>query len=295
MFIQAPLTQSSGSECPRLDLQIGLANFVLRLHHTNIDRLAAIWQAIHPECVIDTLQANMDRYTEQQGIYDSGASNLEPFHQSAVRKDYYTAESQKEVSSTFLFGYYYKETPLGYISDPQAMAAYATEQYRKLYEPPKPKFSFLDPSEGADTGAPKDALPPQVRTDWQAFVRVNQFAISGTWGIHIFIGDPPENSDEWAMARNLAGTVSVLAPSNRSHCANCRNQADRNISVTGAVDLTEILKEEFHDITDDGTVAAFLKENLNWRVAKVYLFSSYSLTTRDGLTWTGCCECSLDP
>ena len=243
------------------------------LHHTNIDRLAAIWQAIHPNCVIDTLQANMDRYTERQGINDSGASNLEPFHQSAVRKDYFTAESQKEVASTFLLGYYYKETHLKYINDPPAMTKYATEQYRELYEPTKPKFSFLAPSEGEDTGAPEEASPPQVHTDWQAFVRVNQFAISGTWGIHIFIGDAPANTDEWAMAPNLVGTVSVLTPSNRNHCANCRGQADRNLSVTGAVDLTEMLSCEFHDTTDDETVAGFLRQNLTWKVAKVWLYS----------------------
>lgn len=43
--------------------------------------------------------------------------------------------------------------------------------------------------------------------------------------------------------------------------------------MTGAVDLTEILRREFHDTTDDETVAGFLRENLTWKVAKVWLYS----------------------
>ena len=284
------------------------------LHHTNIDRLAAIWQAIHPNSVIDTLQANRDRYTESAStLGDNGASHLEPWHQTDKHSmaDYYTAESVQEVSSTFLLGYYYPETPLNLLTEPTEMQAFATKAYRSLYQPTIPQFSFVKQSKRAQiplqqkiqvplnapgkappaqaTHDPEashkpaeadklasahngdDHLKPQIHLDWQAFVRVNRFALNGTWGVHIFLGDVPANSDEWVKSDNLAGTVVILAPQNRDFCQNCQGQANRNIQVTRAVDLNHALQKKFGDVTDEEEIVQHLKENISWRVAKVCL------------------------
>lgn len=83
------------------------------LHHTNIDRLFAIWQAIHPATTWNSQYQNQyGTYGIPAGTEENANTALTPFRWSAT--DYFTSN---EVWSTLSLGYAYPET------DPSAAPA----------------------------------------------------------------------------------------------------------------------------------------------------------------------------
>jgi hypothetical protein len=109
---------------------------------------------------------------------------------------------------------------------------------------------------------------PIQDVEWRAFVLIKTFAVSGTWGIHLFFGEPPSNSSDWFMADNRVGTVNVLSNSNIAACPNCKKQQDEGQIITGMVLLSNELKDRNIPIHDRDAVVEFLKKNLTWRIAK---------------------------
>jgi hypothetical protein len=88
------------------------------------------------------------------------------------------------------------------------MRQYIIEQVNKLYGPPIkfPKKKLVE--NPPDMEAP--TAPVQPTKNWQAFIRVKKFAIQGTWGIHVFLGEPPMSSFNWYFAEARVGTVTIL-------------------------------------------------------------------------------------
>ncbi|KAK2609426.1 hypothetical protein N8I77_002923 [Diaporthe amygdali] len=286
------------------DVQASSFDPIFWLHHVNCDRLTAIWQAMNPNCTIDEFPSLTDRFVKRSGSVEGGTSNLEPWHKSSAHSmaDYYVANDTKELISTFDAGYCYPETPLDLLKKSDQMKAYATQQVYKLYAPP----SLVPPSQKlanvatinakSTNGAPangkqSDSLPPinsrhqesaadhngssanHDTNHWQVFLRVKNFALTGTWGIHIFLGELPASTADWLLSDNRAGTVTMLSNRSRQNCANCVSQAESGILVTGSVPLNEELEERGLDVGDIAAVVAYLKENLSWRVVKVSLWN----------------------
>ncbi|MCJ1402921.1 hypothetical protein MMC11_006142 [Xylographa trunciseda] len=237
------------------------------LHHANVERFWCIWQALHPGAPIDPEYPLLDRWTESTYIKkaDSGTSNLEPFHKTAAHdmSDYFVADELRDISSAYMLGYQYPETPFNLAGDPKALAAYARVQVQKLYGPPITQ----NPSYGK---APLDGAPPTneqavYRKEWQAFVRVKRFAIPGSWFVHIFLGEPDADHSKWAAS--AVGSVAVFAPRNIATCRNCVSQAGRGLDVSGVVYLTDAIVKALGSSLDDDTVVPYLKDNLHWTVA----------------------------
>jgi len=167
-----------------------------RLHHVHVDRLAALWQGKNPNCVINPFALGKDRFTKNAGptALEDGTYNLEPWHKTSAHtmQDYFTGNDEKELSSTFLNGYYYPETPLDLFGKQDEMQAWVTVQINKLYKGSVLKIHL-------PSAPPEDALLPKepVSTKtWQVFLRVNAFALQGTWGIYVFLGEPPTSSTD---------------------------------------------------------------------------------------------------
>ena len=116
--------------------------------------------------------------------------------------------------------------------------------------------------------ASSDGPKPITSVEWRAFVRVKRFALQGTWGIHLFLGDPPANSSVWFMSDQRVGTVNVLNNENLEGCENCSAQSAAGLLVTGLVLLTNGLRHRNIDITDRDAIVDYLKDNLTWRVVK---------------------------
>lgn len=290
------------------DVQASSFDPIFWLHHVNCDRLTAIWQAMNPNCTIDEFPSQTDRFVKRSGATEGGTSNLEPWHKSQAHSmaDYYVANDTKELISTFDGGYYYPETPLDLLKKPDQMKTYVTQQVYKLYAPasllpPAQKLARAAAMNGksvngaATNGKVGDGLPPinarhnqesylahngtgsnhggattsHNTNHWQVFLRVKNFALTGTWGIHIFLGELPVSAADWLMSENRVGTVTMLSNQSRQNCANCVAQAEEGILVTGSVPLNEALEERGVDIGDTAAVVTYLKDALSWRVVKV--------------------------
>ncbi|KAG8158071.1 hypothetical protein KVR01_011832 [Diaporthe batatas] len=261
------------------DVQASSFDPIFWLHHVNCDRLTALWQAVNPNCTIDEYPSLMDRFVMRNGAMEGGKSSLEPWHRGSAHSmgDYYVANDTKELISTFDGGYYYPETPLDLLKKPDQMKAYVTQQVYKLYAP-----SSLQPTAHKLVGiAPTSGKPIEASStkenitrdsheikQWNVFLRVKNFALTGTWGIHVFLGKVPASSADWLLSENRIGTVTMLSNRSRENCANCVAQAEEGILVTGSVPLNEALGERQVDIGNTAAVVAYLKENLSWRVVK---------------------------
>lgn len=207
-----------------------------------------------------------DRANATSGTKEDGSSHLEPWHYSVRhnKQDYWTADDTKDLSSTFDYGYYYPETPVKYRQrkDEGLMRKHAIEQVNKLYAPPNVlEKMYLPPGEKGD---------PIRDLEWRAFVHIKSFAVSGTWGIHLFFGDPPDSSSDWFLADNRVGTVNVLSNSNIGACPNCKKQQEDGQLITGIVLLSNELqiKDRNVPVMDRAAVVEYLKKNLTWRIAK---------------------------
>ncbi|KAF2875899.1 common central domain of tyrosinase-domain-containing protein [Massariosphaeria phaeospora] len=255
------------------------------LLHCHIDRLAAIWQAMHYQDIkIERTKSYTDRANAASGTWEDGESQLQPWHTSPSHDtaDYWIANDTKDLKSTFDNGYYYPETPFDLRTDNIKMKKFATAQVNELYAKPKvvKKIHQVAPAMAArhggpdaesaesDTAVASSALKPIQSVEWRAFVRVKSFAVPGTWGIHLFLGEPPAQSSEWFMSEQRVGTVNVLSNSNANACANCKTQSDAGLLVTGIVLLSNELEKRGVDVSDRDAVVQYLKENLTWRIAK---------------------------
>ncbi|KAF4556805.1 Tyrosinase-like protein 7 [Elsinoe fawcettii] len=244
------------------------------LHHVNIDRIWAIWQAIHPGSTIDPELAGHDRWTK--GTYtmqdDDGSANLEPFHKTPAHNmsDYWTANDMKEIGSTYELGYDYPEAPIALAKDPDALRTVALTARSILYGPNVKQPSFKDAPlhDSPPTGIPNEEA--SHRREWEAFVRVNRFAVAGSYNIHVFLGPVPDHPADWLLSPNLVGTVSILSPRNIASCQNCQRQRDApgGLQVSGVVYLTDALYEKLDGDVSADAVVPYLKSNLSWRVAR---------------------------
>jgi hypothetical protein len=179
-------------------------------------------------------------------------------------QDYFTGDDEKELGSTFLNGYYYPETPLELFGKQEEMKAWVTIQINKLYKGSVLKLHLPSTPPG-DALLPKE---PVLTKTWQVFLRVNAFALQGTWGIYVFLGEPPASSTEWLLSPNNVGIKTVLTRSARN-CSNCRDQQANNQLVTGSVILDSALVAREFRLTNKDAIVEYLKKTLTWRVVKV--------------------------
>ncbi|KAF2993735.1 hypothetical protein E8E13_000223 [Curvularia kusanoi] len=270
------------------DVQASSFDPLFWLLHCHIDRITAIWQAMYfKDIKIDKLPSFSPRATAAKGTYEDGTNHLEPWHNSAKHDmdDYWIADDTKDLNSTFDNGYYYPETPYELRSDNVAMQKHVCEQVHELYAKKEvlktihraaPILAAKQAAAGEETIDSQVPLALQANDDvrpiksieWRAFVRVKSFAVPGTWGLHLFFGEPPAQSSEWFMSNQRVGTVNVLSNGNLNACSNCTSQSDAGQLVTGLVLLSNELKKRQIDIEDRDAVVNYLGENLTWRVAK---------------------------
>ncbi|KAJ9627911.1 hypothetical protein H2203_003130 [Taxawa tesnikishii (nom. ined.)] len=193
------------------------------LHHANVDRLFALWQALYPD------------------VY--GAS--ENFGSDA-NGGFWTTNS---VRNWWTFNYTYPEFQA---SDVSAEAIRATVS--SLYAPaPTPTVQSLV----ATNAAPS--------LDYVAQISAPMGALNGSYSIGLFFGAPATASDlsSWFSDPAYAGRANVFASSDMR-----MNNAVVNPSVplTSALSA-EVEKGDIKNLSED-EVKPFLKEKLQWRIAK---------------------------
>lgn len=122
--------------------------------------------------------------------------------------------------------------------------------------------------------------PNSQYREWIANIRVEKYALSGPFFIHIFVGNFSSDPFDWSFESNLVGTHSIFAKASRHDCVSCQT----NQQITGTMPLTQRLRTDVQEgmlnsleVVD---VQGYLQENLSWRVSLVCgLFLLISLSS----------------
>lgn len=130
--------------------------------------------------------------------------------------------------------------------------------------------------ENASVTAPEDIIDGRNR-QYLANILSQKFALNGSYGIYLFMGDFDDDPASWPQSPNLVGTHAVFAALSTADAASnpqARTKRDGSlIHVTGAMPLTSMLlaKVDAGDIScmNPETVIPYLTDNLHWRVGMV--------------------------
>jgi tyrosinase len=237
---------------------------VFFLHHCTVDRILAIWQAVHPTTWVPSSQALLNSYTTRRGQPINASTALTPFF-ADDNGTFWTSDSVRDHTK---FGYTYAEL----LRSPSttnnnnnlAVAAQVrtTKQaVNRLYGSFSPASLFLKElrAQGFKTShktAKPAAAPHHSLTEskifagtdgdryheWTAHVRVGKQALGGASSINFFLGDG--DGDDASELKHV-GTMGVFTATRyRDPTQELEMGADHDVSVSGTVPLTAALVEK---------------------------------------------------
>ncbi|KAF2857624.1 Di-copper centre-containing protein [Piedraia hortae CBS 480.64] len=231
------------------------------LHHANIDRLFAMYQAVYPSTYVEPMAQLEQTFATTQGQVMDVNSPLSPFHNSNTSNTYWTSSDVRTIST---FGYTYNDLGDG-------SAASVKKTINSLYGSSSAgtssgatRFVNLAASSSSATNTDEEGQ----LYEYLATVSSRKFSLNGSYGIYLFIGDVPNSPSAWALSPNLVGTHAVFAALNS---ASSDRRAMNPIDVSGTIPLTSKLLDKKHagelqNMTTEA-VTAYLRGNLNWGVA----------------------------
>lgn len=163
-------------------LDISSFDPIFWLHHTNIDRLLAMYQLIVPNTYVANGNINHGMAQWNQGEAKNAYTPLKPFTKNN-RGDYFTSVDVKE---TRVLGYYYPET-----SD--RTYTQVARAVTSLYGAGARTLTKRD-NETAETGQYMGR--PLKEGDYHHVLSVvaEKYALEGSYTVHCFIGKPGSNS-----------------------------------------------------------------------------------------------------
>ncbi|PGH18171.1 hypothetical protein AJ80_04558 [Polytolypa hystricis UAMH7299] len=271
------------------------------LHHANVDRIVALWQALHPDSYVESLPNRGGNYMTTQGTIENVNTPLWPFHSSD--KDFYTAASSR---STRPFGYTYPEIVDWGVSKEQ-LQRNVRQKVNALYNKPqgpvqrksrhghsshglfnraekKPSLKYDTPpklekfdlknffDQLKDTVSIVDDLVElginNLKKHWVVNVKVDRNIRQKPFRIFFFMGDPPSDCKRWPHARNLIGTFATFSSSMYS----TRTSKSKSY-VYGQIPLSyhfaNILSANLIPDIGELNVLPMLQQNLEWRVQEL--------------------------
>ncbi|KAL8908400.1 MAG: hypothetical protein Q9207_000819 [Kuettlingeria erythrocarpa] len=241
------------------------------LHHTNVDRLFAIWQALHPDSFVEPSIEPVGSAVIAQGARTDVHTPLKPFR-SDTKGDFWTSDSAADVTR---FGYSYPE--IQGKSVPQVKAAvnalYAASAGKSITRRSSigaetdPKLAPLIAA-GLSNEAPVETIPDLPATgnytEYLANVRASSLLSGEAFFIHLFIGDFDPDPRSWTFEPSLVGSHAVITP------YVMKRDPLQSTIVTGQIPLTRALRADEQkglvDMTNNQNTKEYLTTNLHWRV-----------------------------
>lgn len=243
------------------------------LHHAQVDRLLAIWQALYPDSYVESSIEPIGSGVLAAGEETDVNTPLKPFH-SDTNGNFLTSASVTNVET---FGYSYPEIQGNSQSQVKAAvnALYAassgkTITRRQTVEGHDTRLAPLIAA-GLSNEAPVETVPDPPATgnytEWLCNIRVAKDAMEQTFFIHIFLGDFNPDPKSWSFEPNLVGTHSIITP------YVMKRDPNKSTIVTGQIPLTRALRaDQQKGLVDMGNETAtkdYLTNNLHWRVTTV--------------------------
>ncbi|KAI5359712.1 putative tyrosinase copper-binding domain, di-copper centre-containing domain superfamily, tyosinase [Septoria linicola] len=240
------------------------------LHHANVDRIFAMWQAINPSAYGATQPAPHNTWTISTGSNQGPTSGLRPFR----RPDADNFWNTNQVRDWTQFGYTYPE-----FSNSDGSANAISGYVNRLYGP--------NPSQTAGSSKREAEAEPQLLEalgdilssnplkasngslyQYVANIKTPRYALGGSYTVYLFNGKPAsEDPSTWAAADNLYGPMGLLSQDGMEGSG-----MNMSILTSGSIPLTTKLTALFDNSLlgslAELVVAPFLAQNLEWRIAK---------------------------
>lgn len=245
------------------------------LHHVQVDRLLAIWQALYPDSYVESSAEPIGSATIAPGTQTDVNTPLKPFH-SDTNGSFWTSAGVANVEK---LGYSYPEIQGKSQSEVKAAvnALYAnssgvTLTRRDNVDGNNSEFAPLVAA-GLSNDAPFEAIPDPPTTgnytEWLTNIRVAKDALEQAFFIHIFLGDFDPNPKVWTIEPNLVGTHSIITP------YVMKRDPLQSTIVTGQIPLTRALRADAQkgllNLTDEANTKEYLTRHLHWRITTVCL------------------------
>lgn len=172
-------------------IEVSAFDPIFWLHHSNVDRLLALWQALHPDLWL--------------GEGDPGVNtDLIPFWSDPSADLYHRSTAQGPAREWEQFNYTYPEFLSLY---PKKDAEYVRQQIHAKV------VAAYDPSKTSGRGPRGPRWSPQY-SQWFIRVSARNYALRGSYSIYLWLGKSFSDTD-------LLGVDQVFANSSPENCANC--------------------------------------------------------------------------
>jgi len=267
------------------------------LHHCNVDRMLALWQALNLGVGVTPGSSEDGNWTIKANTQVDSTSSLTPFWNGA--QSYWNSAETTNFNS---IGYTYPEFVGLNMKDPNAVKAAIAVKVNQLYSglpttggSPRALMSAAvagnNSQEAAQfVGAPQaqkpmgQPAPAQSAgsaashqygigdilgnlNDWTARIHYKKYELGSSFSVLIFIGDVPEDYTQWRSCPSYAGAHHAFVNSAAERCENCRDLHD--IVTEGFVHLDSTITRQsgLHSLATS-VVEPYLKQNLHWRIQK---------------------------
>ncbi|ERF72312.1 hypothetical protein EPUS_02199 [Endocarpon pusillum Z07020] len=253
------------------DTVIAAFDPIFWLHHTNVDRLFAMWQAINPQSYVVPTTNTVGNYAVPKGFVDTADSSLLPFHSDNGTRFW----SSNDVRSIRTFGYAYQDV-MDWNTNQSTLAGDVRANVNRLYAPAVSTRQPRRFSSGSNTEPPgahpeSSHMTSTLRSNkterqWSITVQVRRFAHQSPFLIDFFVGSPPSSPSAWSTAGNLVGSHAHFIASNLdlTHLDGSQSALNHGeVSLTHCL-LANVQRGALADLEPD-SVIPFLTKSLNWR------------------------------
>ncbi|KAI1478180.1 tyrosinase [Daldinia eschscholtzii] len=224
--------------------QIPVATFdpTFWLHHCNIDRLFALWQALNPD---KWFEVDIQRWFDQKiiggGDIVTNKTPLRPFH----RDEKGTPWTADDARDWFKLGYTYPELKTGKETSAQLFEminmtyGIARQEGLKMTDVP-PGMEIIDKESGEDAGKGGVKM-----NDYALSIRYSKFALGGhPFNIQVFLRPEGETENTFRTEDFVTNVFNFSQPAEQDGnevCSNCKEGEEGDTQAIAYVPVTSYL------------------------------------------------------
>ncbi|KUJ21549.1 Di-copper centre-containing protein [Mollisia scopiformis] len=249
------------------------------LHHANVDRIFAIWQALNlSSYTFDEADPSFEgTFVMLADTEDNLDTELSPFTDGSG-KTYWTPNT---VVSTETFNYSYPEIQKWLFQNDTQYQQNIRNCIQNLYGATADSIANGTSTTTTSAATGTESQQPVVGssctyTDYITTIKTYKHGLGESYRVHIFLGDFNPDVTTWHTLDALAGIFMVFGrnttpgAASETGCGKCKQDAKAGVQISGIVSLTAQLLFEVKKgncpSMNKADVIPYLTKNLHWRV-----------------------------